>query len=158
MHAGREIVIIQLPPTSGRNHFPGLTKTSGNKGLRTWLLTKQGQPSCNSSSSSFGTSHAADSLPESMSGRPGDDRDFSRYPCPGQCGHLRRARAGCLPRRLGSQRNRIRTKLRPEGRGPQALPQRYSSDAGGLSLSVQLKSVDSGSVARERAFSGSPSW
>jgi len=64
MRARREIVIIQLTPTCGRNHFPGLTKTSWNKRLRTWLLTKQGQLTCNSSSSWFGTSHAADSSPQ----------------------------------------------------------------------------------------------
>jgi len=100
MHAGREIVIIQLPPTPGRNHFLSLTKTSWNKGLRTWLLTKQGQPTCNSSSIWFGTSHAADFSPESMSGRTGNDRTLSNYPRPGQRGHICRSCAGCLPHGL----------------------------------------------------------
>ena len=101
MRAGREIVIIQFPPMSGRNHFPGPTKTSGNKAASTSLLTKQGQPTCNSSSSSFGTSHGAGSSPRSMRGRTANDRAFSRYPRPRQRGHLRRPCAGCLPRRLG---------------------------------------------------------
>ena len=80
------------------------------------VVNKQGRPTCNSSSISFGTSHAANSSPQSRSGRPGNDRAFSSYPRPGQPGHLRRPCAGCLPRGLGPQRNRIGTKFRIEGR------------------------------------------
>ena len=155
MRAGREIVIIQFRPMSGPSRFLRPAKTFGNKRLSTSLLTKLGQPTCNPSSSSFGTSHGAGSSPQSIRGSTANDRDFSRYPRPRQRGHLCRPCAGCLPRRLGFG-DRI-DQTSPEG--PLALPQWRSSEAGALPpLSVQLKSMGSGSVTPERAFRRSPSW
>jgi hypothetical protein len=104
MRAGREIVIIQFRPMSGRSRFLRPAKTSGNKRLSTSLLTKQGQPACNSSSNSFGTSHAAGSSPQSVRRRTANDRAFSRFSRPRQRGHLRGPCAGCLPRGLGMAR------------------------------------------------------
>ena len=50
----------------------------------------------------------------------------------------------------------VRGRIRRRTRG---WHQWHSSDAGGrLTFSVQLKPAGSGSVACERAFSGSPSW
>jgi hypothetical protein len=104
MRAGREIVIIQFRPMSGPSRFLRPAKTFGNKRLSTSLLTKLGQPTCNRSSSSFGTSHGAGSSLQSIRGSTANDRDFSRYPRPRQRGHLRRACAGCLPHQLGFRR------------------------------------------------------
>jgi hypothetical protein len=47
MRAGREIVIIQFRPMSGRSRFLRPAKTFGNKRLSTSLLAKQGQPTWN---------------------------------------------------------------------------------------------------------------
>ena len=47
MRAGREIVIIQFRPMSGRKPFSAAAKRFGNKRLSTSLLTKQGRPTCN---------------------------------------------------------------------------------------------------------------
>ena len=91
MRAGREIVIIQFRPMSGPSRFLRPAKTFGNKRLSTSLLTKLGQPTCNRSSSSFGTSHGAGSSPQSIRGSTANDRDFSRYPRPRQRGHPSRA-------------------------------------------------------------------
>ena len=115
MRAGREIVIIQFRPMSGPSRFLRPAKTFGNKRLSTSLLTKLGQPTCNRSSSSFGTSHGAGSSPQSIRGSTANDRDFSRYPRPRQCGHLRRPCAGCLPHRLGLRRPHQNLRLRAVG-------------------------------------------
>lgn len=116
MRAGREIVIIQFRPMSGPSRFLRPAKTFGNKRLSTSLLTKLGQPTCNRSSSSFGTSHGAGSSPQSIRGSTANDRDFSRYPRPRQRGHLCRPCAGCLPRRLGLRRpHQTRLRLKAAG-------------------------------------------
>ena len=122
MRAGREIVIIQFRPMSGPSRFLRPAKTFGNKRLSTSLLTKLGQPTCNRSSSSFGTSHGAGSSLQSIRGSTANDRAFSRYPRPGQRGHLRRPCAGCLPRRLGLRRpHQTRLRLKAAGAALVAL-------------------------------------
>lgn len=100
MRACREIVIIQLRKTPGRNHFFGTTKTSGNKERPIWLIAKQGRPTCNSSSISSGTSRATDSSPRSVSGRLSDDRTVCNNPWLDQCRHFCGTCVGCLPYRL----------------------------------------------------------
>ena len=97
MRACREIVIIQLRKMPGRNHFSGTTKTSGNKERPIWLITKQGRPTCSSSSISSGTNRATDSSPRSVSGRLSDDRAVCNNPWLDQCRHFRGTCAGCLP-------------------------------------------------------------
>ena len=63
--------------------FSGATKTSGNKERLILLVTKQGRPTCNSSSISFGTSHGTDSWPRSVSRRRSNDRALRNDPRPG---------------------------------------------------------------------------
>src|SRR3954462_11574017 len=129
MRACRKIVIIQFGQTSGRNHFPGPTKTSRNKGPLNWLSIKQGRLTCSSYSTLFGTSHAPDSSPRSVSRRWDNDRVVGNYPRPYQRGHLRRPCAGCLPHRLACCGEGIKTKLRLKAAA--LRPQWHSSDAGG---------------------------
>jgi hypothetical protein len=83
-----------------------------------YLVVKQtGRSTCSSSSISSGINHAADSSPQSMSGRPVNDRALSRYPRPVQPRHLCRPCTGCLPRGLGSQRRRHQDQISPRAPG-----------------------------------------
>jgi len=72
MRAGREIVIIQLPPKVRTKPFSGPDEKILKQKAAYLVVNNTGRPTCNSSSISFGTSHAADTSPQSMSGRPGN--------------------------------------------------------------------------------------
>jgi hypothetical protein len=99
------------------------------------VVKKTGRSTCSSSSISSGISHAADSLPQSMSGRPVNDRALSRYPRPGQPRHLCRPCTGCLPRGLGSQRRPHQDQISPRAPG-RCLSGVRQTQAGLLPLSL----------------------